>query len=89
MYGFAENLDLLKQYRYLAKCGAQERLLYKDANLIEIGKSYLFLIKKQDKENNASIVVEVKNPAQFAFATDDSNAPGGVTYSMIKEYLKK
>lgn len=84
---FSDNYDIMEQYRRLNRYGISVRKVYRDLITLESGKTYLFTIKYKQKNTNGD-ASEVINPAQFAFATDDSNAPGGVTYSMIKEYLK-
>lgn len=84
VYSGDDESDVIRQYRVLNSAGIKERVVYKDVTLLDPDKNYLFVVDKMRKE-----WADITNPAQFAFATDDSNSPGGITYSMIMEYLKK
>ncbi|MGN0481239.1 MAG: hypothetical protein ACI4EV_06690, partial [Lachnospiraceae bacterium] len=61
------------------------RTVFRELTTLEKGKKYVFAVSNGTQLNYST----VKNPAQFAFCSDNSNAPGGVDYRMMKEYLKK
>ncbi|MGN0480132.1 MAG: hypothetical protein ACI4EV_01020, partial [Lachnospiraceae bacterium] len=77
--GGIDDYMMDEQYRLLNSAGINERKVFKDMQKLEVGKKYLFAVGYSG----------VNNPAQFAFCSDNSNAPGGVDYKMMKEYLKK
>ena len=85
VYGVSDDYKVNEQYRIINKKGITKRIAFKDMTVLEKGKTYIFAVDESD-DIDVNIAT---NPAQFAFCSDDSNAPGGVNYKMMKEYLEK
>ena len=80
-----DDYDVIEQFRLLNRAGITERKVYKNLITPEINKIYIFATNDYYESSWCT----VKNPAQYAFCIDDSNAPGGVNYSKMREYLLK
>ena len=85
--GGTDDYDVKEQYRQLNKAGIEERTVYENLITPEQNKVYIFVTNSYGED--VPHISTVKNPAQYAFCIDDSNAPGGVNYSKMREYLLK
>ncbi|MGN0480139.1 MAG: hypothetical protein ACI4EV_01055 [Lachnospiraceae bacterium] len=86
--GANDEYDVDAQLRLLASNGITTCNVIKNATKLKIGEKYLFATNWV-KDSFSIGKNQPGNPAQFAFCSDNSNAPGGVDYKMMKEYLEK
>ena len=87
--GVSDDYKINEQYRILNREGITKRIVFKDMIMLEKGKTYIFAVEAVSDEWGLKWYSKATNPAQFAFCSDNSNAPGGVDYKMMKEYLEK